>query len=125
MKIVLDHFTLPSRDADRSARFVADIFDLPYEGTDHRGFAEVTIGDVFTLIYVPIEPDNKIHLAFHVDEEVVDRAIAKLKAMGEDFGSQPTDPYNLRDDHPFGGRGIFFHDPNGHFFELMTKRTPG
>ena len=26
--------------------------------------------------------------------------------------------------HPFGGRGVYFADPNGHLFEVMTKVEP-
>ncbi len=124
MAITLDHFTLPARDNNASARFVAELLGVDYHGLDHRGFALVAINPEFTLIYTPIEPDNKTHLAFHVDARTLDHAIAKLKAWGEAYGSDPRDPYNLRDDHPYGGRGIFFHDPNGHFFELITKRGP-
>ena len=73
---------------------------------------------------MPIEPENKIHLAFHVDEAAVEKVKTNLKKLGVDYGSDPRDPYNGRDDHPFGGKGIFFHDPNGHFFEVMTRRHP-
>ena len=124
MHITIDHFTLPARDNDASAEFLAAVFGLSYGGLDHRGFAELAISETFTLIYVPIEPENKIHLAFHVDEAAVEKVKTNLKKLGVDYGSDPRDPYNGRDDHPFGGKGIFFHDPNGHFFEVMTRRHP-
>ena len=39
-------------------------------------------------------------------------------------GSNPREVTNRRTDHPFGGKGLFFVDPNGHLFEIMTVRDP-
>jgi hypothetical protein len=36
------------------------------------------------------------------------------------FGSSPRDPTNGRTDHPLAPRGLFWVDPDGHLFELMT-----
>ena len=124
MAITIDHLTLPARDNDASAEFIAAIFDLPYAGLDKRGWASLPISPSFTLIYVPIEPENRIHIAFHLDDVTVGKVVANLKKLGVDYGNDPRDPFNGRDDHPFGGRGVFFHDPNGHFFEVLTRRGP-
>jgi catechol 2,3-dioxygenase-like lactoylglutathione lyase family enzyme len=124
MAITIDHMTLPARDNDASAEFIAAVFDIPYAGLDKRGWAALPISPSFTLIYVPIEPENHIHVAFHVDEVTAGRVIANLQKLGVDFGNDPRDPYNGRDDHPFGGRGVFVHDPTGHVCEVLTRRGP-
>ena len=53
-----------------------------------------------------------------------DGILARLRARGIAFGNDPRDQTNGRTDHPFGGRGLFFLDPNGHLFEVMTRVHP-
>ena len=43
MPITIDHMTLPARDNDASAEFVAAVFDVPYAGLDKRGWAYSTV----------------------------------------------------------------------------------
>jgi len=36
------------------------------------------------------------------------------------YGSQPNAQDNGEINHRLGGRGVYFRDPNGHSFELLT-----
>ena len=123
MSITIDHAVLAAHDYEASARFFAQVMGLTYEGTD-RHFAPVRISDTFKLVYMNAEQILPVHIGFHVSEEAFDVAFQNIQEMGLTFGSNPREITNGRTDHPFGGKGLFFVDPNGHLFEIMTVREP-
>ena len=49
-----------------------------------------------------------------------DAIFARVKKAGLDFGSHPYNQSNGEINHWNGGRGFYFHDPNGHSLELLT-----
>lgn len=121
--ITIDHAVLPAHDYEASARFFAQVMGLTYEGPD-RYFAPVKISDTFRLVYMNAEQVLPIHIGFHVSHEAFEAAHRNILEMGLPFGSNPREVTNRRTDHPFGGKGLFFVDPNGHLFEIMTVRDP-
>jgi catechol 2,3-dioxygenase-like lactoylglutathione lyase family enzyme len=123
MAITLDHTIVPAKDNEASARFFADIMGLRYGGPD-RHFAPVRVNETLTLDFCNAEHFQGHHLAFHVGDDDFDSILSRLKAMGIPYGNHPRDLKNMRTDHPFGGRGLYFSDPNGHLFEIMTKLNP-
>lgn len=123
MAIVIDHIVLPARDNEASARFLAAILGVPYAGPD-RHFAPVRVNDTFSVVFLTTPEVAALHLGFHIAEEDFDGILARLRARGIAFGNDPRDQTNGRTDHPFGGRGLFFLDPDGHLFEVMTRVHP-
>lgn len=121
--ITIDHVLLPAHDNEASAKFFAEIMGLAYNGPE-RHFAKVEVNDTFTLTFMNVPDPQSIHLAFHVDEDAFKTVLENLIAKGISYGNGPRTPDNMRTDHPFGGSGVFFYDPNGHFFEVMTVREP-
>jgi catechol 2,3-dioxygenase-like lactoylglutathione lyase family enzyme len=118
--ITLNHTIVPATDHEASARFFAEVMGLRYEGP-HRHFAPVRVNETFTLDFCHAKDFRGHHLAFHVGEDDFDGILVRLRAMGVRYGNDPRDPANGRTDHLFGGRGLYFADPNGHLFEVMTK----
>ena len=120
MAITIDHLVLPAHDNEASARFFAEVMELEYAGPD-RHFAPVRVSEAFTLTYMNAPEFSVVHVAFHIDETDFDGVLARLQALGVSYGNDPRELTNLRTDHPFGGRGFLFLDPNGHLLEVMTK----
>jgi catechol 2,3-dioxygenase-like lactoylglutathione lyase family enzyme len=120
MAITLNHTIVPARDNDASARFFAQVMGLRYQGPD-RHFAPVRVNDTLTLDFCTAKDFEGHHIAFHVGEDDFDAIFGRIKAMGVGYGNDPRDPTNGKTDHPFGGRGLYFLDPNGHLFEIMTQ----
>ena len=59
------------------------------------------------------------------DPSVLGAAIGRLRQRGVPFGNDPGDPANGRTDDPLGGRArIYFHDADGHLFELFVPAAP-
>ena len=118
MTITLNHTIVPARDKVASAKFFADIFGLRRGRTSY--FAPVKVNKSLTLLFDEDDKFESHHLAFHVSKREFDAIFGRIKAAKIAFGSTP---WSLDDGKPNdwgGGRGVYFRDPNGHVFELMT-----
>lgn len=121
MAIVLDHTVLPARDHEGSARFFAEVMGLKYEGPD-RHFAPVRVNSALTLDFIRSEqPIDGHHLAFRVDDAEFEGILRRLQEKGIPYGDDPRTPDNLKTSHPLAAQGLYFVDPNGHLFEVMTN----
>jgi catechol 2,3-dioxygenase-like lactoylglutathione lyase family enzyme len=123
MSIIIDHIVLPAHDHEASARFFAQVMGLEYIGPD-RHFAPVEVNETFNLAFIQADQFQSYHLGFHIGEENFEGILSRLQEAGVPYGNDPREPANMRTDHPFGGQGVFFLDPNHHLFEVMTKRRP-
>ncbi|HEY8692650.1 MAG TPA: VOC family protein [Chloroflexota bacterium] len=119
MAIKLNHTIVPAKDKEASARFFAGIFGLSYEGA--RGhFAPVRINDDLTLDFDDWDEFEHHHYAFLIGEDEFDAIYGRVKAAGIAYGSDPRSQDNMQINTRRGGRGFYFHDPNGHSLEVLT-----
>ena len=123
MPLIIDHLAVPAHDHEASARFFAEIMGCVYAGPD-RHFAPVQVSDTFALLFLQVDQFTPYHFAFHVSDDDVAAIAGRLTAAGVPYGNDPRDHTNGRTDHPFGGRGLFFLDPDGHLIEVMTIVRP-
>ena len=119
MAIVLDHTIVPARDKEASAKFLARILGLTYEGGASH-FAPLKINDTLTLDFDNDEAFESHHYAFKVDERAFDGIFARVKEEGIRYGSGPYALEDMQINHRGGGRGFYFRDPNGHVMEVLT-----
>jgi catechol 2,3-dioxygenase-like lactoylglutathione lyase family enzyme len=119
MAIVLDHTIVPAHDKELSARFLARILGLRYEGAASH-FAPLRINDTLTLDFDNDDTFERHHYAFRVGESEFDEIFARVKAEGIAYGSGPRSLDDMRINHRRGGRGFYFRDPNGHVLEVLT-----
>jgi catechol 2,3-dioxygenase-like lactoylglutathione lyase family enzyme len=119
MGIVLDHTIVPARDKELSARFLARILGLRYEGPASH-FAPVRINDTLTLDYDNESEFESHHYAFKVDESAFDDIFNRVREEGIPYGSGPRSLDDMTINHRHGGRGFYFLDPNGHVLEVLT-----
>ena len=119
MAIVLDHTIVPARDKEASARFLARILGLTYEGSVSH-FAPLRINDTLTLDFDNDDRFESHHYAFKVGEREFDEIFSRIKAEGIMYGSGPGALDDMEINHRRGGRGFYFRDPNGHVLEVLT-----
>ena len=120
--IELNHTIVAAHDKVKSAEFFARIFGLEYKGA-HGHFAPVVVNDALTLDFDQRERFDGQHYAFKVSEAEFDEIFGRIVAEGLSYGSGPFTPRNGKTNARGGGRGIYFHDPNGHLLELLTVDT--
>lgn len=120
MAIVLNHTIVPARDKVAAARFFAELFGLEFRGL-HGHFAPVRVNDQLTLDFDDAESFEGHHLAFHVTEDDFDAILGRIQAAKVPYYPQPRLANEGQINHRGGGRGVYFQDPNGHSYELMTR----
>jgi len=118
MTIILNHTIVPTRDKAVAARLFARLFGLASEAGGH--FATVRVNDQLTMLFDHRESFDSHHYAFHVSDAEFDAILGRVKDAGIAYGSQPGELDNGRLNDWGGGRGVYFTDPDGHLFELMT-----
>jgi len=121
MPVQLNHTIVWCRDQARSAGFLADILGLPAPRR-FLHFLVVGLANGVSLDYFQIdkEPSGQ-HYAFLVGDAEFDAAFARIKERGLDFWADPARSQPGQINRHFGGRGVYFHDPDKHLMELITK----
>jgi catechol 2,3-dioxygenase-like lactoylglutathione lyase family enzyme len=119
--IQFNHLAVAAKDKQRSAMFLTNLLGLP-EPRAWGPFLSVTLDDGVRLDYA--EPGIEFpgqHYALLVSDEVFDYALQQIKADGLPFWADPAmrSPDEINTNH--GGRGVYFDDPSGHHFELITQ----
>jgi catechol 2,3-dioxygenase-like lactoylglutathione lyase family enzyme len=116
----LNHIIIPAKDKDVSATFLANI--LGVEVRPQWGpFRPVQTSNGVTLDFVDSKDVRTQHYAFLVDEDEFDGAFERLKKSGAAYFANHDRSGPGEINHYWGGRGVYFDDPNGHWLELLTK----
>jgi catechol 2,3-dioxygenase-like lactoylglutathione lyase family enzyme len=121
LTVHFNHVAVAAKDKQESATFLANLLGLA-EPTASGPFLSVTLDDGVRLDYA--EPRVEFpgqHYALLVSDDVFDRALERIKAQHVQFWADPgmRCPNEINTNH--GGRGIYFDDPSGHHFELITQ----
>ena len=61
------------------------------------------------------------HYAFLVSDSEFDAIVSRIRARGLDHWADPTRSRPREINHYFGGRGVYFTDPDGHLLEAITQ----
>lgn len=120
MTVRLNHTIVAARDADASARFLAEVLGLPPPRRLGH-FAAVQVGDTSLDFLETGGYIHSQHYAFLVSELEFDAIFARIRERGLPYWSDPfrrdSGEINGWDD----GRGVYFDDPNGHLLEILTR----
>ena len=121
MAAKLNHTIVWCHDQEKSAKFLSEILGLP-PPRRFFGFLVVDLANEVSVDYLPAEsePVALQHRAFLVSEEEFDGALARVRERTTEIWADPAKRQPGRINHHFGGRGVYFEDPNGHLFEIIT-----
>lgn len=120
MPIHFNHLAIAAKDKRRSARFLTALLGLP-EPTSWGPFLSVHLDDGVHLDYA--EPGIDFpgqHYALLVSDDVFDDALERIRADDVAYSAGPGQAAN-EINYNHGGRGVYFDDPSGHHFELITQ----
>jgi catechol 2,3-dioxygenase-like lactoylglutathione lyase family enzyme len=118
--IELNHTIVPARDKHAAAQFFARIFGLPYAAEPQGYFAPVRVNAALTLDFETRERFDAHHYAFKVSDAEFDAIFGRIQREQVAYGSEPFSLDDGKINHRGGGRGVYFCDPDGHVFELLT-----
>jgi extradiol dioxygenase family protein len=122
MTVELNHTIVHAQDKRVSARFIAELLDLP-EPIAFGHFLVVKTANGVSLDYIDsgAEPVASRHFAFLVSEEEFDAIFARMQARGIAYWADPMGKVEGKINTYFGGRGCYFRDPSGHWMEIITR----
>src|SRR5205823_4304383 len=84
-------------------------------------FAPVRTTNGVTLDFDTREDFRPQHFAFLISEAEFDAALARIRASGVKHYATPRRERPGEINHRYGGRGVYFDDPNGHLMEIITQ----
>ena len=121
MAVELNHTIIWCRDTRASSAFLADMFALdPPEPFLH--FMVVRLANHVSVDFMqkdgPVAPQ---HYAFLVSEAEFDGVMERLAARGLNYWADPARTRPGEINRHFGGRGVYFADPDGHLLEAITR----
>jgi catechol 2,3-dioxygenase-like lactoylglutathione lyase family enzyme len=120
MTIELNHTIVGATDKHASARFLADILGLPV-GADVGPFAPVRLANGVTLDYMDRAQVAAQHYAFLVSDDEFGAAFGRIRDAGLTYFADPGFQQPGEINTYWGGRGVYFHDPDGHIMEILTR----
>ena len=122
MAIELDHFIVSARDQVAAARRLAELLDVPWSASGLGPFSPVYLNDGLTLDFInSSEPFPIEHFCFRVSEAEFDAIFARIEAAGIAYRSDVHGPVNMQINTQFGGRMVYWNEPEGHQWEMLTN----
>lgn len=116
----LNHTIVWCSDKRRSADFLTDLLGLP-AARPFLHFLVVELENGVSLDYYektgPVSPQ---HYAFLVSDSEFDAALDRIKTQGMAHWADPARSRPGEINTHFGGRGVYFADPDDHLMELIT-----
>jgi hypothetical protein len=121
MTVHLDHLMVPARNKTASAKLLAELLGVPWSPASAGPFVAVYLNDGLTLDFdewaVPIP---RIHYCFRVAENEFDAILGRIRAAGIPYRSNVHGAVDLRINTWHGGRGVYWNEPDGHQWEMLT-----
>lgn len=119
--IALDHLMVPSRDKRAAARLLAELLGVPWSETGVGPFVPVYVNAGLTLDFDEwTGPIPQIHYCFRVSEAAFDAILGRIRAAGLPYRSAVHGPVDHAVDTAHGGRIVYWNEPDGHQWELLT-----
>jgi catechol 2,3-dioxygenase-like lactoylglutathione lyase family enzyme len=120
MSVELNHTIIWCADKARSAAFLTETLGLPPARTFFHFLVVDLANNVSVDFYQKEGPVAPQHYAFLVDDETFDAAFDRIKAGGVAHWADPARTKPGEINRHYGGRGLYFEDPDGHLLEIIT-----
>jgi catechol 2,3-dioxygenase-like lactoylglutathione lyase family enzyme len=116
----LNHIIVHATEPRASAEFLAAVLDLPVRPA-WGPFVPVRADNGVTLDFLHDRgPFTEQHCAFLVSDEAFDAGLRRLRDLRACIWADPRRRIPDAINHHYGGRGLYFDDPDGHLMELIT-----
>jgi catechol 2,3-dioxygenase-like lactoylglutathione lyase family enzyme len=117
----LNHTIVWCRDQRASADFLTEILGLP-AARRFMHFLVVELSNGVSLDYYETdEPVAPQHYAFLVPDAEFDGILARVRSRASEIWADPARSRPGEINRFYGGRGFYFHDPDEHLLEVITR----
>ena len=117
----LNHTIVWCSDPARSSAFLSDVLGLP-PARPFGHFLVVDLGNGISMDFsMHAGPIARQHYAFLVSDSEFDHGFALIRERGQTYWADPAREKPGEINRHWGGRGVYFEDPDGHSLELITK----
>jgi catechol 2,3-dioxygenase-like lactoylglutathione lyase family enzyme len=122
MPILLDHMIVPSKNRVAAAKLLGQILGVPWAEQASIGpFSPVYVSTSLTLDFDEwTESVPKQHYCFKVEDDEFDAIFGRIKAAGLAYRSTPIGQDDHQVNYAFGGRLVYWRDPDEHAWEILT-----
>ena len=121
MSVQLNHTIIWCRDKQKSSAFLVDILGLP-PPVPFGPMLVVRLQNSISVDFYNQDGDiAQQHYAYLVGEDEFDQIFARVRDKGLTYWADPRKQQPGEVYRQFGGRGIYFDDPDGHLLEVMTR----
>ena len=122
MAIKLNHTIVHSKDPRAAAEWFAAVFGRPAP-EPFGPFLDVELDNEVTLAFLDADGEEVQiqHYAFLVSDAEFDQIFGRVKERKLKYWADPGRRHEGRINHHFGGRGVYFTDPDGHLLEAITR----
>jgi len=119
--IELDHTIVPSRDKIAAARLLGELLGVDWAPSGIGPFAPVYLNGGLTLDFIDTDEVFPVyHFCFRVSQQEFDAILGRIEAAGIKYRSTVRGPVDMKVDTQFGGSGIYWNEPDGHQWEMLT-----
>ena len=121
MSIELDHLIVSARDARGAAQRLGELLGVRWAPTGLGPFSPVYVNAGLTIDFIDDpDPFPVQHLCFRVSEAEFDGILGRIRAAGIGYRSNVRGPEDRRVNTQYGGRLVYWNDPEGHQWEMLT-----
>jgi len=121
VRIELDHLLIPVRDRAGCAKRLASLLGVGWGSRALGSFTAVYVNDGLTIDFDEAEGDFPVqHCCFRVSEPTFDAILGRIRAAGIAYRSTPHGPADMQVNTAPGGRMVYWNEPAGHVWELLT-----
>ena len=120
--IELDHVIVSARNQRAAAKRLGELLGVRWAETGVGPFSPVYVNDGLTLDFIDDDGPFPIqHFCFRVDDSTFDAILERIRAAGIPFRSSVRGPQDMQINREYGGRMIYWNEPDGHQWEMLTK----
>jgi catechol 2,3-dioxygenase-like lactoylglutathione lyase family enzyme len=119
--IALDHTIVSARDPRAAAKRLGELLGVPWSESGVAPCSPAYVSDGFTIDFIEDASDFPVqHLCFRVTEPEFDAILARIRAAGIKYRGNVRGPDDGRVNTGYGGRMVYWNDPEGHQWEMLT-----
>ena len=121
MAIELDHVIVSARDQRVSAKRLGELLGVRWAESGVGPFSPVYVNAGLTLDFIDDQgPFPVQHFCFRVGEPEFDAILARIEAAGIPYRSTVRGPEDSKINTQYGGRMVYWNEPDGHQWEMLT-----